>query len=664
MADVVPLALKLLYRQLGPVLLNDPKGCREHLLKICPEEAGEIEAVVAALELEIPQRLARTPDGRIPPGLTSRLVTERGIAAPMADLVVRSWASALRPEGPAAGSGASKPPASAPRAPPAPLAPLTPTRSSSPSPTLADLPGTATGWLDRGDALEPGGNALIGGEEVSKVECYRRALGLDPRMAEAWVNLGAALGGATGVTVAGQEVAERACYVRALELAPDLLPAWMNLGEALGPGERAKVGGSEVSSIDCYRRALAVDGRTPAAWLLLGLELGEADRADVGGNPLTRRDCLLRALELDRTSPDAWGALGEVLGAEGKVKVDEEEVDRLACYRKAVTLDPKDALYWTDLGASMEAEDGQVEVAGERVDRRTCFLRALAIDAGLPTAWSNLAEALGPDEVAEVGGTSFSGVKCVQKALTLDSRLPHAWITAAAILRPEELLRFGDRRYTRVDCLVQGLELDGTAEDAWADLAAVLGDSDTVVVGGQRLTREECARRAGGWHPSGRSQGPGLPRTSTSRPTPAPSSLAPSGKEVPPVSVAVRLAEEEPAGPFGDLEVAEALQSLCTKEGNGLLEDPAKFRLLMLGLCPGDRVTIDALTVGLEEQVPQRLDAAAQLPGSSSGADHTSALASLLETKRGLKAEEARWVVWAWGYALELRGFEVPGDPL
>ncbi len=197
MADVVPFALKLLYRQLGPSLLNDPKGCREHLLKICPEEAGEIEAVVAALELEIPQLLAGTPDGRIPPGLTSRLVTERGIAAPMADLVVRSWASVLRPDGPAVGSGAPKPPASAPRAPLAPLAPLTPrtplspTRSSPPSPTLADLPGTATGWLDRGDALEPGGTALIGGEEVSKVECYRRALGLDPRMAEGWVNLGA-----------------------------------------------------------------------------------------------------------------------------------------------------------------------------------------------------------------------------------------------------------------------------------------------------------------------------------------------------------------------------------------------------------------------------------------------------------------------------------------
>lgn len=658
MADVVPFALKLLYRRQGPPLLEDPKGCREHLLKICPEEAAEIEAFVAAMELGIPQRLASAPSTTgIAGGLAESLVTERSVDPELAALVVEGWAGVLQ-KASAEARDSPTVPFNGPRQGPGPAPPT----ARAPSPTIADLPGSAEGWLDRGDALEPDAVAVLGGESVSKVECYRRALGLDPRLAEAWVNLGTSLSPETRVTVSGMEVDERSCYVRALEIAPDLVAGWMNLGEGLAVGERVRVGREEVTSVDCYQRALEVDEGIASAWLLLGLELGEADRAQVRGATLARRDCLLRALELDRSSAEAWAALGEVLGPEGRMHIDEEEVDRLSCYRRAVTIDPTDAVLWTDLGASIEG-DQRVEAAGGKVDRRHCFLRALAIDPKLATAWSNLGESLGPDEVAEVGGISYAGLKCVLRALALDPQLPPAWIAAAAILRPEELLRFGERRFSRTDCLVQALELDGSSEEAWAELAAVLRSSETVVVGGQRLTREECRQRAGAWQPQGRA---------ANAPPPAPSgpALAPSTREAvaqaeggAQVSVAVRLAEEEPSGPFGDLEVAESLRMLYDQEGPGLLEDPARFRLLLLGLCPGDRRTVDALTIALEEGVPQRLRATSLLEGRFSGSDHEEALASLLGSRRGLGAEEAHWVLWSWGYAQDLPGFEVPGDP-
>jgi Flp pilus assembly protein TadD len=164
-------------------------------------------------------------------------------------------------------------------------------------------------WSNKGGALR----ALGRTEEA--LDCYDRALALNPRDEQAWYNKGVALG-ALGRT---EEALD--CYDRALALNPRYEQAWSNKGVALGALGRTE------EALDCYDRALALNPRYEQAWSNKGVALGALGRTE------EELDCYDRALALNPRDEKAWFNKGAVLFNDF-----QRYREALACFEKAQRL--------------------------------------------------------------------------------------------------------------------------------------------------------------------------------------------------------------------------------------------------------------------------------------------------------------------------------------
>jgi predicted O-linked N-acetylglucosamine transferase (SPINDLY family) len=146
--------------------------------------------------------------------------------------------------------------------------------------------------------------------------CYRRALQLRPDYAEAHNNLGIAL------KEQGHAEAAIASYRRALELRPGYAEAHNNLGAAWNDQ------GNHDAAIACFRRALEQRPDLAEFHNSLGVALKEQGKRDAA------IACYRRTLELKPDYAEAHNNLGIALG-------DQEKRDAaIACYRRAVELNP------------------------------------------------------------------------------------------------------------------------------------------------------------------------------------------------------------------------------------------------------------------------------------------------------------------------------------
>jgi tetratricopeptide (TPR) repeat protein len=138
------------------------------------------------------------------------------------------------------------------------------------------------------------------GKVDEAIECYQKAIKLDPKIAEAHNNLGLVLHGKGKVDEA------IACFQKAIALAPKDANAHNNLGFALqGKGNVDK-------AIECYKQAIAIDSRHVKAHTNLGGALqgkGKGDEA-VG--------CFHKAIAVDPSCADAHGGLGWALMRQGQ----------------------------------------------------------------------------------------------------------------------------------------------------------------------------------------------------------------------------------------------------------------------------------------------------------------------------------------------------------
>ncbi len=115
-------------------------------------------------------------------------------------------------------------------------------------------------WYNKGLAL-----AKLGKYEEA-IECFDKAIELNPNFAPAWNNKGVAL------AKLGKYEEAIKCYDKALEIDPNYYYAWNNKGVAL-----AKLGRYE-EAIKCYEKAIQINPNYVDAWYNLGLALSKLGR--------------------------------------------------------------------------------------------------------------------------------------------------------------------------------------------------------------------------------------------------------------------------------------------------------------------------------------------------------------------------------------------------
>ena len=133
---------------------------------------------------------------------------------------------------------------------------------------------------------------FVNAKNLTQIECYMTALGLDPNSSYAWGNLGDALAVGESIVVNGKSCTDKDCFVTAVGLDPKNAIAWGNLGFALAAGESIVVNGKSFSKKDCYATALGLDPKLAIAWVNLGFALAAGESILVNGKRFTKQECL------------------------------------------------------------------------------------------------------------------------------------------------------------------------------------------------------------------------------------------------------------------------------------------------------------------------------------------------------------------------------------
>ena len=171
---------------------------------------------------------------------------------------------------------------------------------------------TAVQWNDKGYALN---NKK---EFAAAIECFNKAIALEPHYAKAWNNLGYAyesLGDTAGAID---------CFNKSIEFNPNYAAPWNNLGYI-----HSKFNEHEQAA-RCYRRAIEINPKYVLAQNNLAFaynKLGDYDKAIA---------CSLKTIELDSNYAKGWNNLGV---AYFKQKRWREAAD---AFGRAAELDPTD----------------------------------------------------------------------------------------------------------------------------------------------------------------------------------------------------------------------------------------------------------------------------------------------------------------------------------
>ncbi|HLG15924.1 MAG TPA: serine/threonine-protein kinase [Blastocatellia bacterium] len=285
----------------------------------------------------------------------------------------------------------------------------------------------AVEWANKGNSL----SNLEKNEEA--MQCFDRALEINPGYENAWYNKGVLL------ARLGRVEEAMACYDRGLKINPRSEMAWNNKGSAL-----AELGRVE-EAIMSYDRALEINPRHGGGWFNKGYALTQRARYE---EAIT---CLDRALEINHRLGDAWIIKGDALHELGRVE------ESITCYDHALEISPRRAQVWINKGARL----GELAQYEEAI---ACFDRGIEIDPGFETAWNNKGFALGKLGRAE------EGIACYDRALEINPKFDMTWNNKGNVLG--ELGRLQEA----VACYDRALKINPLFVDAWINKGARLDE--------------------------------------------------------------------------------------------------------------------------------------------------------------------------------------------
>ncbi len=302
---------------------------------------------------------------------------------------------------------------------------------------------------------------------------YRQALALDPNLAETLSNLGSALADA------GETAEAIAVYDRALSLNPHCAEAWINLGLAReSQGELAE-------AINCYQQGIQVNPNCPEAYLNLGIALEK--QGDQEGEAKEFYEQAIanyeRAIAIEPNYFEALHNLAYATIRQGKI------ASAIAYYERSTALQPSLAETLIGLGSGLQ-QQGKLDEAlavcqqaiqklpshaeahcnlgivfhkqGKIAKAIACYHQALSLKPDFPTALSNLGKAF------EDEGKMAEAIECYQRAIELQPDGINSCNGLGNALRQKG--QFTDA----VACYSHGVEFNKTHPEAHLNLALAL----------------------------------------------------------------------------------------------------------------------------------------------------------------------------------------------
>jgi tetratricopeptide (TPR) repeat protein/glycosyltransferase involved in cell wall biosynthesis len=250
---------------------------------------------------------------------------------------------------------------------------------------------------------------------------YRQALEIDPNLAETASNLGSALADA------GQTTEAIAQYDRALSLNPNCAEALINLG--LLREEQGDV----AEGVRCYEQAIRVNPNCALAYVNLGIALEEQGEA-AGANYDRAIANYERAIAIEPNCFDALHNLAHCSIRQGRV------ADAIAYYDRALALQPDLLQTGLAIGSWLSNQDQSDEALvicqqaiqefpvsaiahsnlaivlhkqGKITDAIACYQEALSLKPDFPEALNNLGKAF------EAAGKMAEAIDCYRRAIEL-----------------------------------------------------------------------------------------------------------------------------------------------------------------------------------------------------------------------------------------------------
>lgn len=217
---------------------------------------------------------------------------------------------------------------------------------------LAMEPDVAAFHSNRGNALRNLGRAA---EALASLE---RAIGLDPLAAGPWLNKSL-------LYVHAQRNEDAlSCIDHSLGLDPTSADAWVIRGVVLGRL------GRNADQLAAYDRAIELDPRDASAWFNKANTLSLSNRAEA-------LRCVDQALASDPTHVSAWSLKGTMLGELGRA------AEAVPCHLEAVRLSPGEATLRYNLGNAWAA-------LGRLEDARSAYEDSVRLDPETAITWYNL----------------------------------------------------------------------------------------------------------------------------------------------------------------------------------------------------------------------------------------------------------------------------------
>ncbi|CAD8214737.1 unnamed protein product [Paramecium octaurelia] len=190
------------------------------------------------------------------------------------------------------------------------------------------------------------------------IECYDKAISINPKQDLAWNNKGNSLNNLNKY----EEAIE--CYDKAISINPKLDLAWNNKGNSLDDLYKYQ------EAIECYDKAISINPKLDLAWNNKGNSLNNLNKYEEA------IECYDKAISINPKLDLAWNNKGNSLNNLNKY---EEAIE---CYDKAISINPKLDLAWNNKGNSL-FNLNKNEEANE------CCHQAISINPNNDAAWNN-----------------------------------------------------------------------------------------------------------------------------------------------------------------------------------------------------------------------------------------------------------------------------------